>query len=336
MNTTIKAASKQRLEHGRRRFKRTWSVTIVLHLAACGIATARAAIIPHNLSANSPNFQLHDFCVGPTPGGTTLANNGQVAELPSNTLPGVLGALNSQFSTWNFTLGDDLNGNFFVDRYQAYDLEGTYPTSNATSTDFVFEGGNPSICYHSAIFKGHYNPSSSDDYDNYGFIQLIGTNQPAPGAPSDTLYVDPFTGNADDIADNAPFYWNGVDHPHNYLTLLDASVRSHFDVDLYSAKWRTVLFVATWKTSSPNNITIHDSVVWGFDAVCVPEPSSLVMILSAGFVGVFFGWRNKKVSGTKAADVVPGTFSALASASLDRFQARCIWRMSGQRKRSCS
>jgi hypothetical protein len=233
-----------------------------------------------------------------TPGGTSLALGGTVGYWPPTTdgsLSWVNDAIHYQFGTtmihrpsgdieeperhlWESHFGDSLNGALSVYYYKAIDQDGINPSRGTVA---------PGVCFHAADINVSYTRGPNDPA-NLAWVQIIETSQSAGGLPNGTPYVDPYP---NDGGDDAPFYFNENDNPDTFVHRVpvgadmvfgDIPNRNHPDATPYSVWWRANLFLASWDNDSPNNLTLHDGIRWGFDGECVPAPGALAGLALAG------------------------------------------------------
>lgn len=255
-------------------------------LLAAGLAGAGITIV--NLPSNSPNLDVDADCGGVTPGETTLPMIGHMGYWPAGMRDQAIDALEWQFGTttihldkgqtaqrdpedvWTFSWGDNLNGTLTVDHYKAYDKH------------------RDGICGHGAEFSCHYVPADTDP-DNLNWVQVFEASYDKEGIPAGTSIVDPFQ---NDGTDDAPFYFSNLDDPKRYyypkvipadsIIFGDTPIAEHYEDTAWSGWLRLNLFLASWDTATPHELTIHDGVRWGYDAECVPVPMSVVL----GLIGL--------------------------------------------------
>lgn len=261
--------------------------------AWCGagvtLAGSAGAIVIQQATANT---RVHDWCAGPTPGGTDLMlNSSDVGYWPVNSLPGTLEALRWQFGSttvhngtnpdttrpadqvWSFDWGSNLAGTLTVDWYKAYDTN------------------SGSFCYHGAEFDCHYTRAATDPA-HVEWVQVFESSLNWSGIPSGTLICDPYP---NDGADDAPFYFNPNDVRASYMHVSpipgglifgDTPYVRHEEASPWSGWFRANLFLVSWEDANPRAITVHDGIRWGWDGQCtIPTPASLAAL--AGCVMAF-------------------------------------------------
>ncbi len=247
-------------------------VAVSILLVVCSAVTVRAQITVVNPGA--ANYIL--TAVG-ADGDTVTLNPALPLYLPVNPAAGsaqtrMVDTLKADFPTWTFIQSAlPLNGTLTVDK-----LEATIFAPHVGGLDiearYVRAGTDP------ALGRLH-------------FAQLIDTNQPLGGAGNP--YIDPRPND-----DTAPFYWTfdpvlpdehdthesgGVNgfgaFDMEFLDEPKRDCRSHPD----SCTWRGDLFltemIAYDAQAGTGTVYVYDGIRYGFDFVCVPEPSSAILLV---------------------------------------------------------
>jgi hypothetical protein len=214
------------------------------------------------------------------------------------TCPWVVDGLNAQgfnaSNGWTVTTGVHLNGTLVINSYYAWVTK--QPTYNFGGTSWG--GGGPFECYGGAVLSAQYTPGTNDPV-NIRWMQAIRTDKPTGNGITNGYNAG---GGYYEYLDNAgttgtdPFHPSLPNGAADNTYFLDAPARGG-DCP-YSADWDAQLFVSTWDQAN-KKITIYDAGIWwGFDLVCIPEPSSLTFAaMTVTFTLVLRRRRNQTASG---------------------------------------
>lgn len=184
-------------------------------------------------------------------------------------------------------LASTFPGNQF--NYAAGSLNGTLSVSNYSAYLQADGAGG------GATLIASYTPGMGDPVNaSLRWIQVIYSANTNNGTP----YVDTSTGNpAQNLS--GPFYYNSdqqtEQHPNGTTSFSDQPFRSMPAFppgsSAISTYWLAELYLTSWTGAGP--ITVYDGVGWGFDlnhvraevavvGSAVPEPNSLILILTSG------------------------------------------------------
>jgi hypothetical protein len=242
------------------------------------------------------SYEPYAPCPGPdTPGGTTLYD---LIYLPGPG-PEIIDAFVWQFSgperytaggtewrppeeRWTFDAGGQLQGNFFIDIYEAYDRHHGFDADG----DIVWDPGG-AWCRHGAHLSVSYVRDPLLDPVSLAWVQVFVASYDMHGVPAGTPLADPFF---NDGTDDAPFYFSNLDDPLDFYAgdnLLGADYifgdtpgASHREANPFSVSLDLYLFLSAVDPQDPYHVYIYDGISWGYAGVCVvPGPAALLLVL---------------------------------------------------------